>query len=137
MWRALLCPHHPRLRPWRLRCPCHGNPPDQRRRRSPFPSTDLAGPALARWTTQSSRWLLLRQLAVIFSRSPPHILVVASDSERILHHSSAEFTVKSSCLGHRVLPFMLLSRCHAKPPETSSPVSGRCKSSSIESLHGI
>src|ERR1700730_17219916 len=36
------------------------------RRRSLFPSTDLAVPAFARWTTQSSTSSLLQQLAVIW-----------------------------------------------------------------------
>src|SRR6266700_3566497 len=85
MWRALLYPPRPRLRPWRLRCPCNGNSPDLRRRKSLFPATDLAVPALGRWTTQSSTPLLLQQLTVFFSCSPPHIFVTASDCGRILH----------------------------------------------------
>src|SRR5882762_225385 len=90
MWRALLYPHRPRLRPWRPRCPYHGNSPDPRRRRLLFPSTGLAAPGPARWTTQSATWSLLQQLTVIFSFSPPHILVAASEAGRILHHASAE-----------------------------------------------
>src|SRR5260370_33064541 len=99
MWHALLYPHRPRFRPWRPRWSCHGKLPDQPRQRSIFPSTDLAVPALARWTTQSSTSSLFQWLAVMFSCSPPHIVVVApSDCGRILHHLSAEFTADSSSL---------------------------------------
>src|SRR5678815_3093638 len=98
MWRVLLYPHRPRLGPWKCHCPCLGNSPYRPRRRSPFPSTDPAVPALGRWTKQSSTSSLLQELVVIFSCSPPHIFVAPCNSGRILHHLSVDNRAASSWL---------------------------------------
>src|ERR1035437_360494 len=99
MWRALLDSHRPRLRPWRPRAHVmeirliSGDEDHISLRRILL---SLHSPDEPRNHSTPS---LLQQLAVIFSCSPSHIFVAASDCARILHHSSAEFTVEPSSLG--------------------------------------